>query len=386
MSEQQYDASPEESADLGVEVYIPEVVPQEGYFGFTLREIVVAVLWFVSFVLSFFPLGTTALGRGLSVWSADGQWLLTVVVPTVAVFLLVLRRLSPEGIRRVGSLGIDQFASVAFTVSAATWAVIGWQQIHIGVVTGTPLWETWAGWVQLLLALALVALTVFGPLIPRIREDFQGREESLAHRIANPVRPVVARPRKAKTAVSSSDADAVDDVADADAPERTVGDHASGGASGVLDIGGLDETYEPGYARSNAPDTPLELSGSRTQRVLAEAVEVAAPTANEEPPAKADAPVDIDAVLAEAAEAAESVTEVVPDIPAIAPAQGPAAQPFWALAPDRRPVHDDRGQVVYEIGPDAWILVLEDRGGAYVVRHEDGRVGYLHDTTNMTRG
>ena len=29
--------------------------------------------------------------------------------------------------------------------------------------------------------------------------------------------------------------------------------------------------------------------------------------------------------------------------------------------------------------PTAWALVIEDRGEAFVVRHEDGRVGYLHD-------
>jgi hypothetical protein len=61
-------------------------------------------------------------------------------------------------------------------------------------------------------------------------------------------------------------------------------------------------------------------------------------------------------------------------------------QPFWALAPDTRAVHDARGDTIFTIGPEAWILVLEDRGGAFVVRHDDGRVGYLHDTENMTRG
>ena len=38
------------------------------------------------------------------------------------------------------------------------------------------------------------------------------------------------------------------------------------------------------------------------------------------------------------------------------------------------------------IGPTAWALVLEDRGEVFVVRHEDGRVGYLHDVSGVTRG
>ena len=37
-------------------------------------------------------------------------------------------------------------------------------------------------------------------------------------------------------------------------------------------------------------------------------------------------------------------------------------------------------------GRRAWALVLEDRGEVFVVRHEDGRVGYLHDVSGVTRG
>ena len=63
------------------------------------------------------------------------EWVLTIGVPTVAVFLIVLRRFSPEGIRRVGSLGIDQFASVAFSVSAMVWLI--WLWSNIGMAIGT---------------------------------------------------------------------------------------------------------------------------------------------------------------------------------------------------------------------------------------------------------
>ena len=59
-----------------------------------------------------------------SVWTNGLDWILTIGVPTVAVFLIVLRRFSPDGIRRVGSLGIDQFASVAFSVSAVVWLTL----------------------------------------------------------------------------------------------------------------------------------------------------------------------------------------------------------------------------------------------------------------------
>ena len=40
---------------------------------------------------------------------------------------------------------------------------------------------------------------------------------------------------------------------------------------------------------------------------------------------------------------------------------------------------DESGIPIFRVGPTAWALVIEDRGEAFVVRHEDGRVGYLHD-------
>jgi hypothetical protein len=30
--------------------------------------------------------------------------------------------------------------------------------------------------------------------------------------------------------------------------------------------------------------------------------------------------------------------------------------------------------------------VIEDRGSVFVIRHEDGRIGYLHDVEGITRG
>ena len=47
---------------------------------------------------------------------------------------------------------------------------------------------------------------------------------------------------------------------------------------------------------------------------------------------------------------------------------------------------DELGMPLFTVGPTAWALVIEDRGDTFVVRHEDGRVGYLHDTSGVTRG
>ena len=69
-----------------------------------------------------------------------------------------------------------------------------------------------------------------------------------------------------------------------------------------------------------------------------------------------------------------------------APAPQVSHQPFWALAPTERDVYDAQGAPLFRIGPTAWALVIEDRGSVYVVRHEDGRIGYLHDVSGVTRG
>ena len=83
---------------------------------------------------------------GGSVWTNGLDWILTIGVPTVAVFLIVLRRFSPDGIRRVGSLGIDQFASVAFSVSAVVWLTLLWRNVAVAIETASGSTAGSSGW------------------------------------------------------------------------------------------------------------------------------------------------------------------------------------------------------------------------------------------------
>lgn len=310
-------------------LYEEEVAPQHGVLGFTIRELLIVAIWLVMFITSFFPIGWSA-----AIWTQGIAWILPLGVPTVAVFLIVLRRFSPDGIRRVGSLGIDQFASVAFSVAAVWWIQQLWQYIAAMSQTGTSL-NIWVPWVQVVALLVLVVLTVFAPIIPGLRDDFRGRLVTLAHRNANPVRPVIARPRPerpvASPAAAEEDLAAIDDAFvddtthDADQPVLDEGlpltEHASGGALGTAPE--LDEDYVPGYARSSRGD--------------------------------------------------DETGEVI-------------GQPFWVLAPTERDVFDETGEALFRVGPEAWVLVIEDRGGSYLVRHDDGRVGYLHDIADITKG
>ncbi|MCT2225882.1 hypothetical protein [Microbacterium paraoxydans] len=388
-------------------LYDDEVTPEYGILGFTLRELLIVGVWLVSFLVSFFPLS-----GGISLWGIGIQWILPIGVPTVAVFLLVLRRFSPDGIRRVGSLGIDQFASVAFSVSACVWAGNLWLALSAVISTGN--WGLpWNAVVQVITSTALVVLTVFAPLIPGLKEDFQGRLVTLAHRNANPVRPVIARPRpegtssgsaaeapaaaespaaaaEGETAVisdadaeqSTGDADAAADLRDTDTDTRDVSAngadrvpltaHASGGGTGTVPVSAEDE-YTPVYSRRSRGEQPEIVSDTGSIESL-----LGAKALSEEELAAAQEP---------ASEDVTAVHSVIEDHQAAAPRRNtPEAQPFWILAPTERDVHDERGEPIFRIGPTAWALVIEDRGGAFVVRHDDGRIGYLHDIAGITKG
>jgi hypothetical protein len=291
---------------------IGDVAPQYGVGPFTVRELAIGGVGLIAFVVSFFSLSQLGF---VSVWTRGIDWILTIGVPTAAVFLLALRRLSPSGIRRVGSLGIDQFASVAFTVAAVVWLEQVWLQVSVAASGG--LWETtWVVWVELALMLAGVVLTVFAPLIPVFEEDFQGRPDATAHRSSRPIRAVVARPRSVIPSPASPAAAA--------STETTPGANETG----AYDTGAYDTGAQPVLDQSSDWADPFAVAEQPVQQ----------------------------------------------------------HQAFWALAPEERDVLDESGIPLFRIGPSAWALVIEDRGAVYVVRHEDGRVGYLHDVSGVTRG
>ena len=349
------------SEDEGV-LYAEQVSPQPGILGFTLRELLIVAAWLIAFVTSFFPIGA-----GPSLWAGGLTWLLPLGLPTAAVFLVVLRRFSPEGIRRVGSLGIDQFASVAAAVGALWWLQTLWTYLLGSARVGAPM-TAWVPWVQLVALLALVVLTVFAPFIPGIRDDFRGRLITLAHRNANPVRPVVARPRVERAAPAS----AVPAQPEGDAPEAAeddgfdvIDETASADAIGAADVPSVE--FFDGDVDDTTHETVQTAGGSIPLSDHASGGELGAvPELDDDyvPGYQRSSPVESE--------------------PAVAAAE--PFQPFWALAPTERDVFDERGEPLFRVGPDAWALVIEDRGGAYVVRHDDGRIGFLHDIDDITKG
>lgn len=326
-----------------------EVVPPlYGVGPVTVRELALGGVWLLAFLFSFFAITP---GPFASVWSSGLLWILTIGVPTAAVFLVLLRRFSPQGIRRVGSLGIDQFASVAFSVSAVLWVQMVWDTVAFAAATG--IWaRTWVMWVELVLMLAGVVLTVLAPVIPVLRDDFLGRPEQGAHPNARAVRAVQPRPVAPRPAAHPAPA------------THRYPAPAGYAAPATATIPVYDR--DPGFA----PEPGYEPQGAYRGETA---------YTGEHPYATADQP----SATGQQAYATGEHQGSHADAPATEPVRYEA---FWVLAPEERDVLDEYGAPLFRIGPTAWALVIEDRGSVYVMRHEDGRVGYLHDVTGVVRG
>jgi len=339
--------------------------PHYGVGPFSVREVALIGIWVVAVLVSFFRTnildsGSGVLIGGANVWLSGLWWIPAIALPSVAVGLVVLRRLSPQGIRRVGSLGIDQFASVAFTVSALVW--VSWVWDAIAVYGSNGVWtRSWVIWVEAVLLVAGVVLTVFAPFIPPFSADFRGRDDVPAHRNARPIRPVVARPRTPRTpkAAVSTHAPAAHPRSDADADAPMPGSYT----------GSTDPSHDPAPATSVLP-APADDNDTDIFASLR--------TEGDARP-EADTRDDHSRWAAPAGDESTAEHRAAHD-------DHPHAQAFWALAPEEREIVDDYGTPIFRIGPTAWALVIEDRGETFVVRHDDGRIGYLHDVSGVTRG
>lgn len=352
-----FDAAAEADVDI-VDETADAVPPQYGVGPLSAREALLLGVWLAAFIVSFSPIAATIAGPGAaltmsfgSVWTQGLSWVLSIGLPTAAVFLLLLRRFSPQGIRRVGSLGIDQFASVAFSVAAMVWLSWTWETVAVAMQSG--IWiRSWVMWVELVLMLAGVVLTVFAPLIPALAQDFQYRPESPAHRNARAIRPVTRAPRPPRPAPKPA--------AVVETEEVVVDEPAAG----------VEVVEETTIVEAAAAEAAADIQSVTDETVVEE-------TVVDEP---VDEPVEVETVseVEVEAEPVEEVEEV-----AAAPVR---QQAFWALVPEDRDIVDEAGAVLFTIGPTAWALVIEDRGDSYVVRHEDGRIGFLNDVSGVTRG
>ena len=451
--------------------------PQNGVGPFTARELILVIVGGLALLFSFFSIVRFSF---VPIWASGLDWILGALLPAAGAFLILLRRLAPTAITRVGSLGVDQFASVAFSVGAVLWVSrLAWG------AQGGEWFLTWVPWLEALLMLAGVFFTVVAPFVPPFREDFDGREESTAHPAARKARPVARAPRPQPAAQGGWPHAPAGQGGWPQAPGAQQSQHPYGQQYGQTPYGqqayGQQPYGQPGYGQpygqqpygqagygqqpfgqqpygqqagqpgqaaygqqhgaaqdawvapgANPYVTPAAAApedASATESA-ASAEEQSAPEQSTPEQASAAQPADeglYDTILSDdeprgtedGVQEPEGFSDVeVTEPDAEQPAPGPhdgadelsrlvegsegapaadaqttqaderptSAQPFWALVPVERDVVDESGDPLFRIGPTAWALVLEDRGDVFVVRDDDGRIGYLHDVSGVTRG
>ncbi|WP_232531948.1 hypothetical protein [Microbacterium halophytorum] len=361
-------------------------------WAFTLRELILASVGLLSVVFSFFSIyafdggdfAFTAPQIYLPIWNQGLVAVAAAIAMVAATALVILRRFVPAvATLRIGSLGIDQFASVAFSLYAlAYWGAMLSVLLTSG---GVGAHITWTAWIAGILAIAGVFFTVVAPFVPPFRGDFDAREETPAVRAARPAPRLVRAPKPEQPNPYGPQgwAPQGQPVQGQSAPQGpTAGQQfaAQAPATEAAPVVGADQPPTAGPAQPAPEPEPA-----------AEAPETAPGAALSAPE---DDGIDGDTVLREddatranvVLDAQDAAAE--PSAAAFDPQSLPVtnAQPFWALAPEERDAVDAAGEPVFRIGPTAWALVLEERGDVFVVRHDDGRIGYLHDTSGITRG
>ncbi|MBG6224475.1 hypothetical protein IWX63_001034 [Arthrobacter sp. CAN_A2] len=157
---------------------------------FTLREVLFGgsvVLVFIGTLLPFID----GIVRYENFWNTAPLFFvgIGILLPVIALALVAGRRLGSSGLR-VGSLSVDQFASVSAVLATTYFFLQTVTAFHLG-----PL-------VALIGALGMLAATVLAPFLPVLKEDFADRPEVPAHPAARSI--TAARPRPAKPAKPAS--------------------------------------------------------------------------------------------------------------------------------------------------------------------------------------
>ncbi|MCC2660160.1 MAG: hypothetical protein K0R37_934 [Arthrobacter sp.] len=395
---------------------------------FTVRDVTVFAATLVLFVASLIPM----FALRYNLWNLGNLFFLGIgiVLPLVVAALFAARRLAPETKVRIGSLSVDQFASVVASFAVAFFflsAAVGFTPVALVALIGS---------------LVLLAATVLARFIPFFAGDFLDRTEMPAHVMAResavPVRkpkpakaPKPAKPSAQKPAVQGPTAGgqyAAGQTFGAQAPGaqasgdqtpagRPVGSSAVAGPTGGAGAAAPAGTWPGTNAVDSSPAT-------QTAAVVPSAAEPAGvghgTTAEAKTPAADDTQLNGvpvsgaaapsgTATSADDARAASATpaTAVHPQVQAHEPVRSqepigatvdPASRPeeseqqpvheaFWfAVAQHRVAVDERTGAPLFGIEPGGWVLALEDRGDEFLVQHTDGRVGVLRDLSNIERG
>ncbi|MFC8303938.1 hypothetical protein ACFUCV_09685 [Specibacter sp. NPDC057265] len=402
----------------------------------TLRDLVVLGAVAIIFIASVVPMIETLTGD-LNLWNVAGLFYLTigVILPLVVAALFLVRRLSPEVKIRIGSLSVDQFASVVAAFAAFFFFVGTVSNFKVAYLVG------------LIGSLVLLLATVCARWLPFFATDFANRVEVPAHVAARDAVAATKRPSAPKPVTPQA--------------------HAGGQTGPATGAQGAQDQYAPAQAAvQNAPQaqntqgawagpqagnspagqifTPAKAAGASTGATAAgagqdqsaaspaaNAAGTAAPTAAHPrvsdaaaasagkpagntagAPAAAAAATPAAAATGRTADAAapaartteSAATTLNPQVaepvqersePAkresiaatVSPARAAAvAEPFWFAVDRPQNVIDEKTrQFVFKLMPGAWILALEDRGESFLVQDSNGKTGLLLDLVGIER-
>ena len=156
---------------------------------FTVRDVAVALSVVLLFLASVLPTAVIQ-GIGLNQWNSSNLFRLglSILLPAMVLVLFIIRRLAPKTKLRIGSLSVDQFASVVASFTTGYF--------FLTLVSAFSLSAT----IGFIGSLGLLAATVCARWIPQFRADFAGRLEAPAHPIARDAVPARAKAPKPVTA------------------------------------------------------------------------------------------------------------------------------------------------------------------------------------------
>lgn len=137
---------------------------------FTVRDLTVFASTLLLFVASLIPMFASR----YNLWNLGNLFFLGlgIILPLIVTALFVARRLSPESRVRIGSLSIDQFASVVASFSLGFFFLSAAQEFVPVLLVG------------LIGSVGLFAATVLARIIPFLAGDFLDRAEVPAHVVA----------------------------------------------------------------------------------------------------------------------------------------------------------------------------------------------------------
>ncbi|WP_026266706.1 hypothetical protein [Arthrobacter sp. 131MFCol6.1] len=267
---------------------------------FTIRDLTVFGSTLLLFIASLIPMFAFA----YNLWNLGSLFFLGlgIVLPLIVTALFVARRLSPSTKIRIGSLSIDQFASVVASFTLAFFFLAA-----AGAFVPSML-------IALLGALGLFAATVLARWIPFFAGDFLGREDAPAHVVAREAAVPVRKPRAPKAAKQPKQSKLTKDTAGTGAAGAGA---SSAAASGAVASGAVAS----GEAASGAAAGWAKRPGTGSQAAMPAATTPAGPAAG------AAAAGAASAAAPSAAAPGAPETQVSGVVPAAAPAPTASSTP-----------------------------------------------------------